>query len=255
MTDYPNATGETVEGQQKLIMDQTSVIHWMAYSYQKASGDTEWAKPYYAPMQNYADHLVANGLYPPSERSSVDSIEASPNQTVLAIYAVIGMNAFGEMTGQANYSDLARDYADQILDLGYSTDRTHLKAHYNDSDASWLTAYPFGYDKMLELNTFNETTYKTMSDWYETKLNPYGMILDDRVDYMVSELAMWATATTSTVVKENIINGIHGAWTNPNNDSPGPTQWNVTGPNQGDWFLATTKSILGSFWLPTTIEG
>lgn len=235
-------------------MDQTSVIHWMAYSYQKASGNTDWIKPYIRPMQNYADHLVKNSLYPPSERSSVDAIEASPNQTVLGIYGVIGMNAFGQMTGMTNYSDTAKDLAGKILNMGFDSTRTHLKAHYNDSDESWITAYPFGYDKMLELNTFNDSIYGLLSDFYETKLNPYGMALDDRVDYTVAELAMWTTATTSKKFRDTVINGIHAALTNPENDVPGPTQWNVTGPNQGAWFLATAKSIVGSYFMPAIIQ-
>ena len=43
---YPNATGETAADQEPLIVDQTSVIHWMALMYQRASGDTDFVKPY-----------------------------------------------------------------------------------------------------------------------------------------------------------------------------------------------------------------
>lgn len=52
---YPNATGETAAAQEALIADQTAVMHWMAYAYQKASGDTEYIKPYLAPLQKFAE--------------------------------------------------------------------------------------------------------------------------------------------------------------------------------------------------------
>lgn len=226
----------------------------MAYSYVKASGDTEWIKPYLGPMQNYADHLVNNSLYPPSESSSVDAIVPSPNQTILASYGVIGMNAFGQLSGMTNYSDKAREIANKVLGLSFASNGSHLRTHYNDTDEAWVNMYTFGYDKMLELNTFNASTYEMMSDFYETKLQPYGFALDDRVEYMVSELAMWGSATTSNKVRDNVIDGIHAAWTNPiNSGAVGPTQWNVTGPGIGEWFLATAKSILGSHFMPAII--
>lgn len=231
-------------------MDQTSVIHWMTYSYQKATGDTEWVKPYVSRLQVYADHLVENGLYPPSERSSVDSIGATPNQTVLAIYSAIGLTSFGTMTGQTNYTEKGKEYAERILEMGYDSEHTHVRAHYNDSDSSWISTYPFGFDKMLELDTFNSSTHSTMSDWYEQHLHPYGLQLYDGVDYMVAELAMWGAATSSDKVRDGIIDGIHRALTNGMNEAVGPTQWNVTGPNEGLWFLSTAKSIVGSYWMP-----
>jgi hypothetical protein len=43
--DYPNATGETLAADEALLPDQTSVLLWMAYSYQKLSGNTEWVRP------------------------------------------------------------------------------------------------------------------------------------------------------------------------------------------------------------------
>lgn len=50
--DYPNATGETLEAEEALLLDQTSVLLWMAYSYQKLSGNTEWVRPYLPTQQN-----------------------------------------------------------------------------------------------------------------------------------------------------------------------------------------------------------
>jgi hypothetical protein len=77
--DYPNATGETLAAEEALLLDETSVLLWMAYSYQKRSGNTEWVRPYLPTLQKYADYLVQNGLYLPSQWPPVDSIEATVN--------------------------------------------------------------------------------------------------------------------------------------------------------------------------------
>ena len=103
---YPNATGETTANQEPLIVDQTSVIHWMALMYQRASGNTDFVKPYLGNIQKYADYLVGNGLFPAKQRSSIDSIGGTANQTVLAIYSALALKCFGQLSGMSNYSTL-----------------------------------------------------------------------------------------------------------------------------------------------------
>ncbi|KAJ3493450.1 hypothetical protein NLG97_g4724 [Lecanicillium saksenae] len=64
--------GETPEGEEKLLLDQTSVLLWMVCAYQKVSNNTEWIQSYIPILKKYADYLVQNGLYPPKQRSAVD---------------------------------------------------------------------------------------------------------------------------------------------------------------------------------------
>ena len=77
---YPNATGENGCLTEALTVDQTAVMHWMVYAYQKASGDTTYAKPYTAVLQKFADYLVDNGLYVSKQSSAVDSIGPLPTK-------------------------------------------------------------------------------------------------------------------------------------------------------------------------------
>ena len=232
-----------------LLIDQTAVIHWMAYAYQKASGNTQWIKPYLAPLQKYADYLVTNGLFPPSQKSSVDSIGPTPNQTVLAIYSAIGLTAFGALSNQANYTKVGKDYATKIVEMGLDSNKTHIKAHYNDSDSSWITTYPTAFDVMLGLDTFDKSLNQLQSDWYEKQLHPFGMQFYSGVAYTVSELSLWAASTSSKTVRNSLINAVHAAYTADINNTPGPTQWNVTNPGVGEWFLSTSKSNVGSYWM------
>jgi hypothetical protein len=252
--DYPNATGETVAGEEKLILDQTSVIQWMAYAYQKSSGNTQWVKPYLGALQKYADYAVEFGLYPKSESTSVDSIGPSPNQTVLATYAAIALNAFGELSGMTNYSATGKTYAAKILELGSDSKKTHLKVHYDDDDSSWVTAYPLGFDRMLGLDTFNESTSEWLSNWYQQQIEPFGIQITNAENYIVADLGFWTGAVSSRTVLDAYIDGVYAAYTDPiNSGAVGPTQWNVTGTNQGKWFLTTAKSIVGSFWMPLAV--
>ena len=226
---------------------------WMVYAYQRASGDTDFVKPYMSPLRRFADYLVTDGLYPASQRSSVDSIGPTPNQTVLAIYSAIGLTAYGALTGEQNYTTVGKSFVPTILKLGLDPDKTHITAHYGDNASSWINTYPFAYDKMLALNTFNESVYELQSKWYETQLDAYGMPFFSGVNYTVGDLMAWAAATSSDHVRDALINGIHAFLNDGLNSQPGPTQWFVTGNQSGVWQFSIAKGNVGSYFMPSAV--
>ncbi|CAL5867994.1 uncharacterized protein PFLUO_LOCUS2217 [Penicillium psychrofluorescens] len=251
---YPNATGETVATEEALIVDQTSVLLWMAYAYQRASKNTEWVKPYISALTKFADYLVNNGLYPAKQMSSTDSITPTANQTILAMYAAIGLTSFGALTEQSNYTAIGKNFTSVILKLGTDSNDTHIIAHYGDPDTSWISTYPFAFDKMLGLNTFNETTYEMQSIWYEGQLHPYGIPFYSGVDYTVAEFMAWCAATSSQSVSEALINGIYAFLADGMNNVPGPTVWYVTGSQSGEWDSSIAKSTCGSYFMPLAVN-
>ena len=248
---YPNATGETVAAEEALIVDQTAVMHWMVYAYQKASGDTEYAKPYIGVLQKFADYLVDNGLYVSNQSSSVDSIGPTPNQTVLAMYSAIALTSFGATTGMDNYTAVGKHFADIILQQGVNG--SHITANFGDPASSWISTYPMGFDMMLGLNTFNATTYKMQSDWYATLTSTYGIPFFSGVDYAVGDLIPWCAVTSTEEVRDALIGGIHAFLTDGMNNSPGPTRWYVTGSNPapGTWPEQSSidKPTAGAYWI------
>ena len=227
---YPNATGETAADQEPLIVDQTSVIHWMALMYQRTSGNTDFVKPY------------------------IDSIGGTANQTVLAIYSALALKCFGQLSGMSNYSAIGDQFASTILDLGLSSDGSHIIANYGSNDASWITTYPFAMDKLLNMQTFNETTYALESKWYEGQLNSYSMQFFSGVQYTVGDLMLWAASTSSEYVRDSLFSGIHHFLTNGLNSEPGPSLWYVSGPNEGIYRGSIAKGISGSYFMQSAVD-
>ena len=237
------------------MLDQTSVLLWMVYAYQKASKDTDWVQPYVPILQKYADYLVTNGLYPPKQRSAVDSITATANQTVLAIYSAIRLTSFGTLTGKTNYTDKGHEYAAKTLQMGINPAGNHIMAHYNDPGTSWISAYPFAFDKMLGLGTFNESIYDLQSKWYATQEHPYGVQFYSGVNKTVSTLEMWLAATSASDVRDFLIGSIHKCLTSGLNSIPGPTIWNVVGDNIGVAMMTKAKSDVGSYFMLAAVQG
>ena len=228
----------------------------MVYAYQKASGNTEWAKQYIPLLQKYTEYLVDYGLYPVLQRSAVDAIGAAPNQTALAMGAAISLKAFGALTGMSNYSSLGDQYAKTIYDVGTDTDKTHFLAHYSDPDSSWVMAYPLAIDKLLDLNTFSADVYEMESNWYIQQEQPYGIQFSSDVTYTLLELEFWVASTSSIKFQNFIADTVTKFLSNGLNDIPGPTQWNVIGANQGIWSkFSTSKSNIGSTFMIAAVNG
>ncbi|OAA65782.1 hypothetical protein SPI_02569 [Niveomyces insectorum RCEF 264] len=254
---YPNATGETVASQEALIVDQTAVMHWMVYAYQKATGDTAYAKPYLAVLRRFADYLADNGLYAAKQMSSVDSIGPTANQTVLAMYSAVALTAFGATTGMDNYTALGRHFASVVMAEGVAPASpgvpAHVTAHFGDPASSWISTYPMGFDKMVGLQTFDAHAYRLQSDWYAGQLSEFGMPFDSAVNYTVGEFLPWCAVTSTAAVRDGMINGIHAYLTNGLDNTPNPNFWYVTGtsPAPGSWPKNTNinKPVVGSYWI------
>ena len=59
---YPNATGETPCIEEFLPLDSTTVLLWMIYLHQRATGNTEMRDNYSGILQRYAAYVAQYGL-------------------------------------------------------------------------------------------------------------------------------------------------------------------------------------------------
>ena len=112
---YPNATGHDNGVEESMPLFETSALFILLYAYQKLTGDNTFAKQYEANLASYAQYLAPNTLYPASQIISVDVIQASANQTGLAIQSMIGLEAASILTGNSTYSRLAADFVNKNL--------------------------------------------------------------------------------------------------------------------------------------------
>ncbi|KAK3109586.1 hypothetical protein LTR53_016997, partial [Teratosphaeriaceae sp. CCFEE 6253] len=224
---YPNATGHNNGTAEEMPVEECGSLLTLAYMYQKATGDETWAKQYQALFRGYADYLVLNGLYPTEQLSTDDGLGNISNQTELAIKAAVGLNAYGVMTGQSNYSDIAKRFASTLYHDKAGTDRnqTHFTCIQGEED-SWSMAFNLYPDVLLNLSTFPTAAYAMQSSFYPTVRMPGGVPLDDLVDWGKTDWMMFAAAiavapgVSNTDVRDMFVDDVHAFMTNGINAVP-----------------------------------
>jgi len=167
---YPNATGHDDGDTEPMPVEASGDLLILAYMYQKATGSALWAGPAgtYTPLlQKYADYLSveSNGLYIPTQLSTIDGPGPLAGQTNLATKAAVALNAFGVMSQQPPYSETGLNYSSKLYNggkggLGLSCDSglTHFTLQTTDvhdcSDFAFSTAWNPYPDVLLGLGTF-----------------------------------------------------------------------------------------------------
>ncbi|ROW08289.1 hypothetical protein VMCG_03191 [Cytospora schulzeri] len=273
---YPTASGHNAGGGEAIYVEATAPFFTLLYAHTYATGgSSSWLDTYKERLLVAGDWTVANGLYPSDQLSTVDAITSSANQTGLAMSAAVGLKALGALFDLSNYTSYGESFADTIynktgLGLDSSSDPTHLTYNYGYTD-SWLTAFHLFPDALLGLDTFAPSVAELEAAWYSKQ---YSALADvsggvlyaepgngDDVDFMISEWAMWAGATSdkyasSYGIGEKAVDAMHGFITNGINSVPMPTKFIVEGTSKvGTYVVNKARPTVGSVWALLALNG
>ena len=249
-----------------VIVEATGSFFILLQSYQKATGSSNaWLQPYKAKLTEAADYLAnpSNGLYPPSQLSTVDAIPATANQTGLAICAAVGLKAIGATLGLGNYTSAGESFASQIyptLGTNSPSSPTHFTYNYG-LDSSWGHAFHLFPDQLLGLDTFPSVAVSMQADWYAAQYLPNGDVpYAYQVNFTISEWVTWSGAVSSKIkasdnIQTKAINMVHQFITNGLNNVPFPTKFNVQGSSIGIYIQNKARPTVGSIWAPMALNG
>ena len=150
----------------------------------------------------------------------------------------------GHQQEAADYQKLAHEFAAKWIDL--AKDGDHYRLAF-DKPGTWSQKYNLVWDRLLGLNLFPPDVARTEIAFYLTKLNNYGLPLDNRKDYTKLDWILWtATLADSQADFEKIVAPAYQFA----NESPSRvplTDWydTVTGKQQG--FQA--RSVVGGLFV------
>jgi hypothetical protein len=172
----------------------------------------DYALKHWEVLKTWADFLATEGFDREDELCTDDFAGRMSHSTNLSVKAIMGVAAFGDMAKLAGkhkeaeyYTARAREMAKQWEELaredGYyrltfqkEGTFTTTKGYTGDCKSSWSQKYNMVWDKVLDLDIFDDDIAKTEIAFYLTKQNKYGLPLDSRDTYTKGDWVMW-TAT------------------------------------------------------------
>lgn len=263
--NYPNATGHNDGVAEEMPVEECGNLLALMYMYERASGDTSYKEQFSGILRTYADYLVENGLYTSRQFSTDDGAGESANQTGLAVKAAIGLNAYGVMTKQSQYSDAGKRFADILYNQTVGTDakRTHFTMFLNE-DNSWALHFNLYLDVLLELDTFPTQAYRMQTDFYPSVRLEAGVPLDSRDVWSKTDWMVFAAATAMAPgvnnegVRDMFINDIHAYMSNGKNDVPFSDRFYTEardGRESAGWSLYKARPVAGGHFALLAMDG
>lgn len=255
--NYPNATGHPADGEEMPIEESGNVII-LTYAYQQATGNTDLADTYSAQLEQYANYLYQNGLYPAAQLSLNDALGKLANQTNLAVKAAVGLATYGALTGQKNYTTAGQDFADKIWTdrLGTDSQGTHFLIQYNIQP--WFLTYNHYADLLFGLNVFPDEAYNATTEFYPSVRSTAGVPLDGSIGWGQTNWQAFVAATVSGDTRDMFISDMHAYISNGLNSAPFCDRYWVQNSgiySAGQAYSFRARPTLGSHFALAALSG
>ena len=202
---YPWANGQNYGGgdrteHHQMPVEESGNMLILAGALTQKTGSTALAEEFWAELTSWADYLVKSGLDPENQLCTDDFAGHMPHNANLAIKAILGIGAFGQLCqklGKAaeaeRYLATARDWATRWAEM--ADDGTSYRLAF-DQPGTWSQKYNLVWDRILGLNLFDPAIAEKELAHYRTRLNRYGLPLDSRKAYTKLDWLVWSACLT-----------------------------------------------------------
>ena len=254
---YPLANGQVYGGGERTEEDQMPVeesgnMLILLGALAHVEGNADFALHYWPQLVRWAEYLREKGLDPENQLSTDDFAGHLAHNTNLSIKAILGLRAFAEIAklgGRADvaarYEAIARDMAAQWPRM--AADGDHYKLAF-DKPGTWSQKYNLVWDRLLGYNLFAPEIARTEVAFYLTKLNTYGLPLDNRKTYTKLDWIVWTSCLAEKDDDFRRLIAPSYRWMNETPTRVPLTDWYETTDGKQVGFQA--RSVVGGVFIP-----
>ena len=201
-------------------------------------------------LKRWADYLVKNGYDPENQMCTDDFAGASARNCNLSIKAILAIAAYAFLFDDGEYHRKAQQYAKRWQKEAAAQKATKLSF---DNENSWSLKYNIVWDKILNINIFDEDVYEKEIELYSEKMNRYGVPLDSRADYTKMDWLVWTTVMTNNLeYRDDVIEAVY-SFINETTDRVPVPDWYYTSNGRYEQFQ--NRTVLGGLFINLLYEG
>ena len=166
----------------------------------RIEGNTKWLdESDISLLRRWTDYLIKNGQDPETQLCTDDFAGHWGHNANLALKAVFGVAAFGEILRLAGAPEAEwKPFRTKAAEMAAQWERDADDGdHYRlafDRPGTWSIKYNLVWDKLWNLHLFSDKVMQKEISYYLTQQNEFGLPLDCRKAYSKSDWIMWAAA-------------------------------------------------------------
>jgi hypothetical protein len=246
---YPLANGQVYGGDMPIEESGNMLIQTAAIA--AVEGNADYANKHWSTLTTWVEYLVQNGLDPANQLCTDDfagHLAHNANLSIKAILAIASYGYLAKMLGKTEianqYTAKAKDYATQWKSL--ADDGDHYRLAF-DRTGTWSLKYNLVWDTLLKLNIFDPSIITKEFAYYQTKMNVYGIPLDNRRLYTKTDWIHWTfTMSDDQSLFEKFITPIYNFMNETNYRIP-MSDWIYTDTTTPAGFKA--RSVVGGYFI------
>ena len=200
---YPLANGQTYGGgetseENQMPVEESGNLLLMVAAIARVEGNSDFAARHWPLLTRWAEYLKKEGLDPANQLCTDDFAGHLAHNANLSLKAILALAAYGRLaegTGHAaegrEYSELARDFAKRWTTM--AADGDHYRLAF-DKPGTWSQKYNLVWDRLLDLRIFPPEIARAEIAYYKTKMNAFGLPLDNRAQYTKLDWEVWTAS-------------------------------------------------------------
>jgi len=254
---YPLANGQVYGGgemteENQMPVEESGNLLILLGALAHIEGNADFAMHYWPQLTRWAEYLRVKGMDPENQLSTDDFAGHLAHNTNLSIKAILGLRSFSELARLSGKPDVAARYLELAGQMAakwpqMAADGDHYKLAF-DRAGTWSQKYNLVWDRLLGYNLFAPEIARQETAFYLTKLNTYGLPLDNRKTYTKLDWIVWTACLAEKDEDFRRIVSPSYRWMNATPTRVPLTDWYETTDGKQVGFQA--RSVVGGLFIP-----